>query len=240
MPSGSEDINYSADVSKPQQLTKHSGWTYSTTGKRKICICKCNCALLLTELLASKFSGMGTWWLGMSLGTIPLSSASHRILFRSGKFWKMSKPASVKCPVVQLLSSDPCGGEFELTTSRAKSDHQNNTIHRHFLVLQFPPNLILDDDNHWPPQKLPHVHQGLARAPDGCVCPQPSSGLWGFCLCTLCTGTAWGAESSPDPLPHFRGDLPWSGTLVHLQRQQKGTVVIRPSTIICWLPTGVY
>lgn len=130
--------------------------------------------------------------------------------------------------------------EENLNTRRAKSDHQNNTNHRRFLVLQFPPHLILDDDNHWPPQKLPHVHQGLARAPDGCVSPQPSAGLWGFCLCTLCTGTAWGAESSPDPLPHFRGDLPWSGTLVHLQRQQKGTVVIRPSTIICWLPTGVY
>lgn len=77
---------------------------------------------------------MGMWWLGVSLGTMPFSSASHRMLFRSGKFWKMSMPSLVKCPVVHPLSSDPCGGKSEMsyTWRNVTPDHQHSMIHWHF------------------------------------------------------------------------------------------------------------
>lgn len=163
---------------------------------------------------------MGMWWLGVILGTMPLSSASHRTLFRSGKFWKMSKPSSVKWPVVHPLSSDPWRRESGSIAHKAKSART--------------PSL------HWPPGKLSRVRQGWAKAPGGCEFLPPAAEPGGFCPCILCRGTAWEAGSSPDLLPHFRGDLPWSGTLARLQRHVSKAAVKCCFGVIRWLPPALY
>lgn len=184
---------------------------------------------------------MDTWWLGVILGTMPISSASHRILLRSGKFWKMSKPSSVKWPVSHPLSSDPCTRESKSVIRKTKSHHTTDmtTNSKWFCLLKIR-NIIWSDHIHWLPGKLSHVRQDWVKAPGGCVFLLLAAEPLGFCPCILYKGTAWAAVSVPDLLPHFHGDPLWIGTLARLQRCVSKAVVKCSLSIIRWLPPGVY
>ena len=139
--------------------------------------------------------------------------------------------------VIAIVSEVSCGRATQLRSLRIQKLYEGITFFGGFLVCCSNANLNFF---HQPLRKLLSVHQGWARAPGGCVFPPPAAGLWGFCLCTLCTDTAWEEEASRDLSPRFHGDLLWSEIPAHLRRQTDKIVAVFLLTIIFILPPGVY